>query len=164
MNRERFSESAVKALREAFGLAAKLDQGFAGSEHILYGIAADAKSPAAMALHSAGIDDALVRELIEKFDGKTAEGGVVTVSLTNEAQHVMELAEAQADKLHHKQIEPEHMLLGMLQEKGSAAAKLILSTGAEPDAITTDLLKTMGTAWPQGQADGKGKKKKSPFA
>ncbi|MDL2327315.1 ATP-dependent Clp protease ATP-binding subunit [Ruminococcaceae bacterium OttesenSCG-928-A11] len=161
MNRERFSDGTIRVMREAFGFAAKLETGFVGSEHILYGIAAGGKTPAAQALYGAGIDAALVRDLIEKFDRTPGdEGEVLTVTLTPEAQRVLELAEAQADKLRHPKVEPEHLLLGMLQEAGCAAAKLVRSTGAEPDAIVTELLKTMGTAWPADRADAKGKKKK----
>ena len=147
MNRDLYSENTLRVLRGAFELSARLEQTFAGSEHMLHSIAAN-ESPAANALYGAGIDADLVLELIEKYATRNEQGGILTVSLAPEAQHVLELAEAQAKKLHHPNVEPEHLLLAMLQDKTCGAAKLITATGAELDAIVTDLLKTMGTEWP----------------
>ena len=157
MNRERFSAVTGKIIRHALEYASKLGAGFAGSEHILYSIADGVKSAAKTALSSAGIDAALINDLINRYNKTAGEGGVMTVTLTPEAARVMELAEGQADKLRHESIEPEHILLGMLQEKGCAAAKLIHSTGAEPDAIAADLFKTLGDTWPKQQRNGKNK-------
>jgi len=157
MNRDRFSGNTSKIIRNAYEYAVKLDTGYVGSEHILYCIAGAGKSAAKTALYKAGVDAAMIDDLIKRYSKTPGEGSVLTITLTPEADRVMELAEAQADKLHHEMVEPEHILLGMLQEKGCAAAKLILSTGAEPDAMVTDLLKTMGEIWPQAHRTGNNK-------
>lgn len=157
MKRENYSENTLRVMRGAFELSARLGQSFSGSEHMLYSIAEDGTSAASAALFEAGIDAELVLDLIEKYATRNGESGILTVSLVPEAQHVLELAEAQAKKLHHKKVEPEHVLLAMLQDKTCGAAKLIVSTGAELDAIVTDLLKTMGTTWPE-QQDEKSRK------
>ncbi len=160
VSRDKFSDSTAKAMREAYSFAARLGAGFVGSEHLLYGIALY-KSAAAQALRKAGIDAALVREFVEEFE--TADGGgTLSVSMASEAQRVLELAEARVAKLRHKYMEPEHILLGMLEERGCAAAKLILAAGAEPDVIASALLKDMGATWPAAPKKKEKGAKKQP--
>ena len=158
MNRDRLSAAAGKVIRKAFEYVSKLSAGYVGSEHILYGIADSGKCAAKTALYAAGIDAALIDDLVKRYNKALEGGGILAVALTPEADRVMGLAEAQADKLHQETVEPEHILLGMIQEKDCAAAKLIRSAGADPGAIASDLLRTMGETWPPLQSGGKNKK------
>lgn len=156
-----FSEQSVGVMRRAFGFASQLGNSFAGSEQILWSLAEEQDSAAAKVLHSMGLDAGLLRELIEKYAGGSEKSDEsITVNLTKEGERVLELAEAEAKKLHHKQVEPEHLLLGILQEPGTAAYKLLVSTGTKPDELVAALLKKMGKEWPREAVEKEGKNKK----
>ena len=154
INKDRFTEQSKLAIRGAFALASELFHGVVGSEHILWSLARDEKSAAAKALRDFGLDQALIREVIEKYDGSLGPSESRMLSLTPEANRIIELAEAQAKRLGHKKVEPEHMLLGMLQERGCVATKLITSTGAEPEWIISALLEELNKSWPLAESTG----------
>lgn len=55
---------------------------------------------------------------------------------TQRARRVLYLAVAVAESLHHTQIEPEHMLAGMMQEEGSIGAAVMRNLGADAGQIS----------------------------
>lgn len=149
-NKETIGGQSVAIIRRAFGFAMELGHGFVGSEHILWSLCSEAESCAAKALQNAGFDQQLVQDLIEQYDHDAAANvSGIALALTAEAESAMELAEALAKKLHHEKVEPEHLLLGILQEPHSAAAKLMKGTGADPDRIVGDLMNMLGSGWPR---------------
>lgn len=142
------SEQASELVGKAFRYAADLDHGFVGSEHILWSFYNEPEGGAAKVLLQAGIDRHMVNELIEKYDTDAKEfGSKANLKLTVEAVRTLELAEAQSKKMEDKLIEPEHLLLGMLQEQNCAAAKLITSTGADIHQLLVKLLDARGRDW-----------------
>ena len=159
IHREFFSEQARVIVQNAFRLASELGHGFVGSEHILWSLSRGESGSAAKVLKDTGLDHGLIRDLIEKYDGVAKSGERRMLNLTADAERVVELAEAQAKKLSHKQVEPEHLLLGVLQEKDCVAAKIIVSTGVEPERMTADLLAQLGHGWPKSAVAPAEKKK-----
>lgn len=145
-----FDQQTRILLRRAMTLASEMEHGFAGSEHILLAVSEEKDSSAAKALLKAGFDDKLIGDLIREYDDDAAKAtrGFI-INLSEEAERVLELAEEQADKLHHESTEPEHILLAILLEKNSAANQLLSSGGADPDKIIKDLMDEMGTGWPK---------------
>ncbi|MFV0393939.1 MAG: AAA family ATPase, partial [Coprobacillaceae bacterium] len=146
MNMNNLSEQASMANQFAFTYASDKGFQFVGSEHILWGLT-QIDSTACKVLDLAGIDGILIDDIIHKYD-QTPKKGVMVLNITKECDRIFELAEAQADKLHHKYIEPEHILLAMILENGSAASQLLLSTGVNIEIIREDIIKRMGKDWP----------------
>lgn len=152
IHKELLSNLTKMTINNGFRLAAQLNHGFVGSEHLLWSLSRD-DTAAARVLQNAGLDHELIRDLIEQYDRANSGEGQM-LALTPEAARVFELAEAQAKRLSHRLIEPEHLLLGILQERECAASKLIASTGAEPDRIVGDLLALLGHEWPRKEQTG----------
>lgn len=154
------SEQASELVGKAFQYAADLAHGFVGSEHILWSFYNQQEQGAVKVLLQAGVDRHIVNELIEQYDTDAKEAGPKSdLKLTVEAVRTLELAEAQSRKLEDKLIEPEHLLLGMLQEPNCAASKIIASTGADTHRMLVDLLDSRGTDWGiQAPADQEAKK------
>ncbi len=160
MNKKIFSSNTVAMLRRAFALSSKMGHSYTGTEHILWSITSDRRSAAGKALSKAGVDSRLVLAMIEKYNSQGQSSGMVTMSLTAEANQVLDAAEAQMKEMKHEQLEPEHILIGMLKEKGSAGSELLISINANTDRIVDDVLKSKDTEWPrtQGVQADKGKK------
>ena len=119
---------------------------FVGSEHILWSIAKGDDTVASAVLNRYGFCEELIRDIIEQYDQDAAEeGDVRLMQFSEDAERVVELAEAQAKETKYKRIEPEHLLLGILLEEKSAAAELIVSMGADLDDMREELLSRFGT-------------------
>lgn len=149
-----FDQQTKLLLKKAMTLASEMEHGFAGSEHILLSISKNKDSSAARSLLQAGFDDKLITDLIRKYDedaAKASRGFVI--NLSEEAERILELADEQAEKLHHEAVEPEHILLAILLEKNCAANQLLVSAGADADRIIKDLMDTMGTGWPKAMTE-----------
>ena len=136
---DRFTERAKKALNLAYSAAAELGHSYIGSEHILLGLSREGGGIAAKVLREAGLDGAFIQELIEKNVGS---GGNQQPSqgLTPRATRIIELAAADAARLGHSYIGTEHLLMGILREYDSVAARLITSTGADLNKLYTDII------------------------
>jgi hypothetical protein len=63
----------------------------------------------------------------------------VEVPLTAECKKALNLAAEESDRLAHRYIGTEHLLLGMLRVEGSLAAKILRGRGLKPEAIREQL-------------------------
>ncbi len=137
---DRFTEYAKRVFNIAHDSAAELGQAYVGSEHILLGIAVEGGGTAARVLREAGLTPELIKASIEKYVGR-GEGGSTTVQgLTPRAKRIIELAAAESVRLGHSYVGTEHLLMGILREYDSVASKIIVTSGADPNKLYTDIL------------------------
>ena len=59
--------------------------------------------------------------------------------LTVKAQEAVQAAQALADREGHQQLEPEHLLLALVEQEDGVAGALLAKLGARPDAIRRDV-------------------------
>ncbi|MCL2579000.1 MAG: ATP-dependent Clp protease ATP-binding subunit [Oscillospiraceae bacterium] len=162
IHKDVFSDQTKETMQTAFRFAVKSRHSFVGSEHILWSISRHSESHAASkALHALGLDNTLVAQVIARYNQDHETTSLQVQGLSPDAERVLELAEVQARKLGHKRVDPEHILLGILQEKNCVAAKIIVSTGIELDDLASKLLSTLGKSWPESQRQSTDKKEPS---
>ena len=137
---ERFTERAKNALNYAHEAAAEMGHGYVGSEHILLGIAREEEGLAAKIMREYGLTKDFILELVEKYIGRGEREQTTAQGLTPRAKRVIELAMADAGRLRHNYVGTEHLLMGILRERDSVAAKIIASTGVDLNRIYTDIL------------------------
>ncbi|MGE4353799.1 MAG: ATP-dependent Clp protease ATP-binding subunit [Oscillospiraceae bacterium] len=142
-NSDRFTERAKRAISNAQESASELGHSYVGTEHILLGITREGEGLGAKVLRDSGIDDKLVSELIERFVGRGTPG-IPAQGLTPRAKRVIELAMADANRLGHNYVGTEHLLMGILREPDSSAARLITSLGIDLNRLYTDILGVFG--------------------
>src|SRR5262245_56612453 len=59
--------------------------------------------------------------------------------LTVKAQEAVQTAQGLADREGHQQIEPEHLLLALVQQDDGVVGALLAKLGARPEAIKRDV-------------------------
>jgi ATP-dependent Clp protease ATP-binding subunit ClpA len=59
--------------------------------------------------------------------------------LTVKAQEAVQAAQALADREGHQQLEPEHLLLALVEQEDGVVGALLAKLGARPDAIRRDI-------------------------
>jgi ATP-dependent Clp protease ATP-binding subunit ClpA len=126
---ERFTDPARRALFFARCAVSELGAPQVGAEHILLGLcqAADVLAPVfgrwtatPQQIRAAVEDRSLFREKIPMS---------VEIRFSAEAQHVLEFAAEEADRLWIDYIGPEHLLLGLLREERSMAGSVLAGFG-----------------------------------
>lgn len=148
---DRFSERAKNALELAQKATEELGRGYIGSEHILLGLVREGGGVAARVLREAGIDSRLIHDLIVRNSGNGTRGEVPVQGLTPRAKRVIEIAVMEANRLGHGYIGTEHLLLGILREHESVAARLLLITGADLNKLYTDIINVFKNVYRNGE-------------
>ena len=95
----RFTEPAHQVLDLARAEAERAGHRYLGPEHVLLGLLAEGHSRAAHLLRTAGVELAAAR-----------------VALARLAKRALQLAGQQAHALGHREVRPEHLLLGVLED------------------------------------------------
>jgi hypothetical protein len=65
----------------------------------------------------------------------------VEVPLTEECKKILNLAGEEADRLDHRHVGTEHVLIALLRVEGSLAARVLRARGLKPEAIREQLAK-----------------------
>ena len=148
---DRFTARAREVIGQAHAYATELGHGYIGSEHMLLGLSkGPGDSVARRILLDYGLTTDLLYDMVEKVVGR-GERSQPTQGLTPRAKRVIELALASAVQLGHRYVSTEHLLMGILREHESVAAKLIASVGVDLNRMYTDLVNVFGTLELSGQ-------------
>lgn len=119
---ERTKSVEIKALEEA----RRSGHDRIGTEHLLLGILAENSGRAATSLRRRGVLLREARPAVELLNG-TKPADPKRTKWLNTPRHTAALlaADENSQKLDHPEIEPEHVLYGVLQHEGSAAVRIL---------------------------------------
>ena len=139
------TDSAQEALKHATRYAAGLCQGYVGTEHILAGLIKEPTGVAHRVLEENGVTldrvVDLIRELIAFDKGvEVAERGIYSPR----AKRVLQEAQAQAQRFGQNETGTEHLLLALIRESDSVAARLLNTLSVNMQKLYADTLEAMG--------------------
>ncbi|MFZ5974081.1 MAG: ATP-dependent Clp protease ATP-binding subunit [Bacillota bacterium] len=132
---DRFTEGAQRALRSAQEHARALGHNYVGTEHLLLGILAVTDSQGAKTLYSMNIDTKRVAEKIERMIGRGDYKFDEAFDFTPRSKKTIELSLQEAKNLGHNFVGTEHLLLALIREKDSVAARILVQLGAHLQSI-----------------------------
>jgi ATP-dependent Clp protease ATP-binding subunit ClpC len=132
---ERFTDRARRVIVLAQEEARLLNHSSIGTEHLLLGIVHEGQGVAARTLESLDVTLAAVRHATEREvkPGTSATVGMAT--FTPRAKDALEKALRESLQLGHNYIGTEHILLGLLREADSVAAKILIGLGATFEGV-----------------------------
>jgi len=116
---ERFTSEAREVLAQGQESMRELHLNWFGTEGLLLGLLAAETSPAAQALKNHGVDFVIAQNLFRNWLAKCTVPATKIppeIPFTPRAYRVLELTAEQAKQQGHKQINPQHLLLGILLE------------------------------------------------
>jgi ATP-dependent Clp protease ATP-binding subunit ClpC len=140
----KFTARAIKVLEYAQYEAQDLEQNFIGTEHLLLGLLHEQDGIAARALKALGLDLDMVRERVESVLGSDEDAPSENPYYTPRAKRVMELAVDEARSFGHNYIGTEHILLGLIRENEGAAARVLISLGADLTIVRSTVVDMLG--------------------
>src|SRR5207249_2318181 len=127
---ERYTEKARRTIFFARYEASQFGSDHIQSHHLLLGLLRENK---ALFQHlSAGTNyESIEKELVAETKIQKSISTSVDLPLSEESKRVLKHAADEADWLRHRHIGTEHLLLGLLRENKSLAAKVLNKYGAE---------------------------------
>src|SRR5438132_4088471 len=128
---ERYTEKARRVIFFARYEASQFGSPYIETEHLLLGIVREDKPLTTRFLRS---DMASIRKQIESHTTAREKASTsVDLPLSNESKRVLAYAGEEAERLAHKHIGTEHLLLGVLREARTFAAQLLNYQGLSLD-------------------------------
>src|SRR5437588_1475187 len=147
---ERYTEKARRVIFFARYEASQFGSPYIETEHLLLGLRREDKALTNRFLRS----HASVESIRKQIEGHTTIREKVSTSvdlpLSNECKRVLAYAAEEAERLSHKHIGTEHLLLGLLREEKCFAAEILHERGLRLSAIREELARsTQEKAQPQ---------------
>lgn len=140
----KFTAKAEKSLELAQELAMELGHDYIGTEHILYGLAEEETGIAGQVLANQDIiAENIKEEIIEIIGSKNPIEDPESLGFTPRSKRVIENAFMEARALGSDNIGTEHILVGILKEGDSVAARILLDLNAEPQRIYNEIVKVI---------------------
>lgn len=133
MGKGRFSDQGAAAVKWAELTAAQLGHSYVGSEHLLMGLSRCGDTGVRQLLEAEGIRETGLGELL-LGQGQGISWEYPIQGLTPEALGVVYRAAGEAGR---GQVEPVHLLLGLLREPKCSGREMLLSLGADPERLFT---------------------------
>jgi Ycf66 protein N-terminus/Clp amino terminal domain, pathogenicity island component len=132
---ERLAETASQVLQLAQAEAQRLGQAQLDSEHLLIGLAGSESGIATQALKSVGANLSATRAEVEKRVGTRSAESNLTIVLSSNARQILERALHESRRYQSTTIEPEHVLLGLLNVEHSNAVQILQGLEANVQEI-----------------------------
>ncbi|MCL2105727.1 MAG: ATP-dependent Clp protease ATP-binding subunit [Oscillospiraceae bacterium] len=137
-----FTEKAMQAMNFAIQSAEDLGHTFIGSEHILLGLLRQGGGVAHTVLTGRKISEKRIEDAIRSHYNVGTPTVLSPSDFTPRTKHVLEEALLMA-RAGGSIVGTEHLLLALLQERGSAANTLVSAQGVSPQELLADLSRAM---------------------
>src|SRR5205809_2797055 len=139
---ERYTEKARRVIFFARYEASQFGSPYIETEHLLLGLLREDKALANRFLRS----HAAVESIRKQIEGHTTIREKVSTSvdlpLSHECKRVLAYGAEEAERLNHKHIGTEHLLLGLLREEKSFAAEILHERGLRLSTIREELARS----------------------
>ena len=137
---ERYTEKARRVIFFARYEASQFGSPYIETEHLLLGLLREDKALTNRFLRS---PHASIESIRKQIEGRTTVREKVSTSvdlpLSQECKRVLTYATEEAERLAHKHIGTEHLLLGLLREEKSFAAEILHERGLRLSTIREEL-------------------------
>lgn len=127
---ERYTEKARRVIFFGRYEAAQFGSEYIETEHLLLGLLREDRA-LAFRLLRAGSMEAVREQVCNRSTNRPARSTSVDLPLSNECKRILAYAADEAERLQHKHIGTEHLLLGILREKKSVAAEILRDQGLD---------------------------------
>jgi ATP-dependent Clp protease ATP-binding subunit ClpC len=136
---ERYTEKARRVIFFARYEASQCGSPYIETEHLLMGLLREDKALTNRFLRSHISVESIRREIEAHTTLREKVSTSVDLPLSNECKRVLAYAAEEAERLGHKHIGTEHLLLGLLREEGCFAAELLNERNVKLEKVREEL-------------------------
>ena len=126
---ERYTEKARRVIFFARYEASQYGSPYIETEHLLLGLMREDKALANRFLRSHGSIESIRKEIEPRITIRERISTSVEVPLSQECKRILNFAAEEAERLGHKHVGTEHLLLGILREEKCFGAEILLERG-----------------------------------
>ena len=156
-----FTSRAKKAIEIANDVAMELGHRYIGTEHLLYGLAKEGSGVASKVLENQEITPENIIDIIIELVGRD-EPIDETLGFTPRTKRVIENAFIEARKLGYNYIGTEHILIGLLREGDSVAARLLIELNVNIPKLYGEIIRVINEGEDlKGESNSQTSRKKS---
>jgi ATP-dependent Clp protease ATP-binding subunit ClpC len=152
---ERYTEKARRVIFFARYEASQFGSPYIETEHLLLGLLREDKALTNRFLRSHASVDSIRKQIEGHTTIREKVSTSVDLPLSNECKRVLAYAAEEAERLSHKHIGTEHLLLGLLREEKCFAAEILHERGLKLLEIRAELSRATQEKAPQGAAQGR---------
>jgi hypothetical protein len=138
---ERYSEKARRVIFYARYEASNYGSRYIETEHLLLGLLREAPPLAKWFPGQADIEPEIRSEIEKRTTRGERFSTSVEIPLSVECKKVLNLAVETAERLGHRMVETEHMLIGILRVESSIAAQILIARGLNSGPIQEQIAK-----------------------
>jgi alanine-synthesizing transaminase len=139
---ERYTEKARRVVFFARYEASQFGSPYIETEHLLLGLLREDKALTNRLLRSHASVEIIRRQIEGHTTIREKVSTSVDLPLSNEGKRVLAYAADEAERLSHKHIGTEHLLLGLLREEKCFAAEILHQRGLRLSALREELART----------------------
>jgi hypothetical protein len=136
---ERFTERARRVFFFARYEASQFGSVSIEPEHLMLGLLREDRNVVSRFLGPTAPAEDIRNEIAARLTVKEKVGTSVDLPLTAECKRILASASEEAERLGHRHIGTEHLLLGILREKDTVAAKVLGARGLKLDTVREEL-------------------------
>ena len=118
------------------------------TEHLLLGLLREDKALANRFLRTHGSIESIRKEIESRITVRERISTSVEVPLSQECKRILNYAAEEAERLGHKHVGTEHLLLGVLREEKSFGAEILLERGLRLSTVREELARSAGEKVP----------------
>lgn len=136
---ERYTEKARRVIFFARYESSQFGGPYIETEHLLLGLLREDKELTHRFLRGEGNIEAIRKQIEDATEIREKTSTSVDLPLSNEGKRALVYAAEESEKLGHKHIGTEHLLLGLLREEKSFAAQLLHERGVRLSSVREEL-------------------------
>src|ERR1700744_2011703 len=154
---ERYTEKARRGIFFARYEASQFGSPYIETEHLLLGLLREDKALTNRFLRSHASVESIRKQIEQHTTVREKVSTSVDLPLSNECKRVLAYAAEEAERLSHKHIGTEHLLLGLLREEKCFAAEILSERGLRLATIREELQRTTQEKAPAQSSSSGGK-------
>jgi len=144
---ERYTEKARRVIFFARFEASNYGSRYIETEHLLLGLLREDRALAKWFPGEGNVEGEIRSEVEKRITRGERISTSVEVPLTAECKKVLTLAGEASERLGHRLVEPEHILVGILRVETSLAAQILAARGVKPGPIQEQLAKAPSASY-----------------
>jgi len=138
---ERYTEKARRVIFFARYEASNYGSRYIETEHVLLGLVREERAPLSKLLGTSNLEAEIRAEIDKRVTRGERISTSVEMPLSTQCKNILRKAAEEAERLGHRYVGTEHILLGILGEKGTFAAEILQARGLKPQTVREQLAK-----------------------
>src|SRR5262244_3136382 len=139
---ERYTERARRVIFFARYEASQFGSTTIETEHLLLGLIREDKNLTNRFLRNHSSIESIRKEIEGRTTIREKVSTSIDLPLSNECRRILAYAAEEAERLNHRHIGTEHLLLGILREEKCVAAEILRERGLRVDPIREELARS----------------------